>query len=459
MAKTAVPNAPAEAATRARVPAARSQPSGLALWARKALRLLASLKLTVVLFVLALLLVLFGTLAMIDQGIWTVVNNYFRCWTVVWIPFQLLVQFGQVFFSDVFGVPLVSPTASLPGSFPFPGGWAIGTVMMVNLLAAHFVRFQKSWKRSGILLLHSGLVVLFAGEFVTGQFAVEGQMQIREGGSSNYVVHGRSSELAIIDSSDPNEDQVVVVPGWMLQKGGTISHLALPFDIEVRHFMVNSVLRRSAGDSAGVTALEQPEVSGTQSQDDTPSVYVTLRGKKDGSVLADNFLASYNLIPDRRPDDGKPYALARLPEMERLVPVPYQPVRVDRKEYDVSLRPKRSYKPYAIHLIDFRFDRYMGTSKPKNFSSEVRLIDPETKEDRTVVIRMNEPLMHRGEAFYQSSFDAATEEATVLQVVRDPGKPLPWLSLPYAGCLLVALGMLVHFGVSLVTFLQRRPAP
>jgi cytochrome c biogenesis protein ResB len=120
----------------------------------------------------------------------------------------------------------------------------------------------------------------------------------------------------------------------------------------------------------------------------------------------------------------------------------------------VSLRFKRSYKPYTVHLLDFRYDRYMGTNIARNFSSEVRLLDPERGEDRTVTISMNEPLRYRGETFYQASFDEETENATVLQVVRNPG----W-TLPYIACILVSLGMLVHFGIHLVGFLGRRTMP
>ena len=49
---------------------------------------------------LSFVLIFFGTLAQIDSGIWTVVNEYFRS-AMVWIPLQLLVKFGQIFF----GVP------------------------------------------------------------------------------------------------------------------------------------------------------------------------------------------------------------------------------------------------------------------------------------------------------------------------------------------------------------------
>ena len=38
-----------------------------------------SLKLTVVLLVLSMILVFAGTLAQMDKGIWTVMDQYFRC--------------------------------------------------------------------------------------------------------------------------------------------------------------------------------------------------------------------------------------------------------------------------------------------------------------------------------------------------------------------------------------------
>src|SRR5947209_19414209 len=85
---------------------------------RRALELAASLKVTVVLFVLSVVLVFCGTLAMMDNGIWTVVQEYFRSFRV-WIPFQVFVRFGQVFF----GVP---STVSVGGGIPFPGGRLIG---------------------------------------------------------------------------------------------------------------------------------------------------------------------------------------------------------------------------------------------------------------------------------------------------------------------------------------------
>jgi hypothetical protein len=396
---------------------------------RKALGALASLRLTVVLFSLALILVFCGTLAQVDMGIWTAVNQYFRS-AYVWIPFQIFVHFGQVFFG-------VSQSAQLPGSFPFPGGWLIGGLLLVNLLAAHAVRFKLSWKRSGILVLHAGIVILMLSELVTGLFAIEGNMTIEQNGSSNYIEETRSSELAMVDPSDPKTDNVVVIPDRILSHGGLIQHEALPVDVEVIRYMRNSAIPKeippgtdnpaTAGAGKSVVAVEQSEASGTETEQkmDAPSAYVIFKKKSTGESLG-TYLVSLFLNA--------------------------QPLVVDGKSYEVSLRFKRIYKPYTIQLVKFSHEVYLGTDKPKNFSSLVQLDDPSRGEHREVLIYMNEPLRYQGETFYQSSF-LPGDKGTVLQVVRNPG----WL-MPYIACTLVSVGMIFHFGLHLIGFLRRRAA-
>src|SRR4029077_11394182 len=116
---------------------------------------------------------------------------------------------------------------------PFPGGWTLGFALLFNLLAAHITRFQFRIKRAGIWLIHSGIILLLAGELVTGLFATEGRMTIEEGKSSNYVEDSMHYELALIDTSNSANDQVVVIPATILKKGGKISDTKLPVDIEV----------------------------------------------------------------------------------------------------------------------------------------------------------------------------------------------------------------------------------
>src|SRR6266446_7342337 len=101
----------------ARLPVAvarRPRPQGALHWLRQyLLQPLASLRLTVILFAFALVLVFCGTLAQVDNGVWTVVNKYFRS-AAVWIPFQ-------IFFPREFHVG---------GGFPFPGGWLLGGLLL-----------------------------------------------------------------------------------------------------------------------------------------------------------------------------------------------------------------------------------------------------------------------------------------------------------------------------------------
>ena len=65
---------------------------------------------------------------------------------------------------------------------------------------------------------------------------------------------------------------------------------------------------------------------------------------------------------------------------------------------------------------------------------------------------MNNPLRYDGETYYQSRV-LGNDEGTVLQIVSNPG----WL-MPYVSCIVVTLGMLIHFLMNLNVFLRRRAA-
>jgi cytochrome c biogenesis protein ResB len=313
--------------------------------------------------------------------------------------------------------------------------------MLLNMTLAYFVRYNHfTWKRTGVYVLHSGLVVLMLSELFTGLAGVEGSMVIDEGRSSNVVIQQRYAELAITSPAegDPKSLDEIVVPASMLRKpGAVVRDAALPFDVEVVRFMKNSAVRTpntgedvvaTAGIGQNVVAVERPEVSGTDKTQtiDVPSAYLTFRAK-DGQLIG-TYLMSVHL------GDA-------------------QVVKVGDRKYEVDLRQKRTYRPYSIHLIRFRFDRYEGTGTARNYSSLVRVDDPDQRSDREVLIKMNDPLRYRGETFYQQDFNHDTERGTVLQVVRNPA----W-TLPYIACALVALGMLIHFGMHLLTFLARRRA-
>ncbi len=249
------------------------------------LKPLASLRITVTVFAFAIVLVLAGSVAQIEKGVWTVVDQMFRKW-VFWLEFK-------VFFPREWGVP---------GGIFYPGGWLIGTVLLVNLLAAHTVRFKAkargtdlliglviiaigsvvTWfiidgafspetlasqdyyvwgimwrliqgvisggilfagcwmifrKRAGIVLLHGGIILMLVSELIYAT-ATEGRMLIREGEKTSIVDDTQASELVITDLSEPGKRREVIFSHAMLKtKGRVLTHEDLPFEIEILKYM------------------------------------------------------------------------------------------------------------------------------------------------------------------------------------------------------------------------------
>ncbi len=320
-------------------------------------------------------------------------------------------------------------------------------LLLVNLLAAHAVRFKLTPRRFGVLVLHFGLILLLGSELATAALAQESQMKIDEGSYANYTEDMRAYELAVIDTTPKDHNNVTVIPGSILKahlrSEAPITHPDLPFEVEVHQWMENSELFAVAPHAAssqinladtglGNSYIARPHASSTgtdvRQKYNTPSAYITLR--KDGKSLGSYLVTTW--------DEHAPSLLQT------------QPVKVEGKTYQIDLRDKRTYRPYTMHLIDFQHKTFTGTDMAKSFVSKIRLVDPRFHEDRQVLISMNNPLRYNGTTFYQSSFKP-DNSGTVLQVVENPA----WV-LPYVSCTLIALGLVIHFGMHLYRFLRRQ---
>ncbi len=148
---------------------------------------LVSLKLTVLLILFLIVLILAGTLAQVNLGIWAVQEKYFY-------TFVVYRQVGSVSLAV------------------FPGGFTIGGLLLANLLAAHFYRFKLTWRKAGIWLAHAGLILLIVGQFLTGLLQDEFQLRLDQGQTKNFSESYRNVELAITDTNVPKFDEVVAIP-------------------------------------------------------------------------------------------------------------------------------------------------------------------------------------------------------------------------------------------------------
>jgi ABC-type transport system involved in cytochrome c biogenesis permease subunit len=370
-------------------------------------RIFTSLRLTVVLLVLSMMLVFMATLAQTRLGIWEVMSRYIRTF-LVWVPVG---------------------TRDLP---VFPGGWLLGGLLLINLIVAHASRFKWSWKKAPLIIIHGGLILLLLSEVITGLFARETQLTLDEGAACSYTEAPRQAELVIVDSSAREHDRVWSIPEKQLSAGRLIEHKTLPFRVKVHEFYQNSrvflsesIAETSApqatqGVGAKLRILEQPRVVTTDGRNIVSAV-IELIG--DGGPLGSWMVSTAINEPQRLEYNGRSYWIA--------------------------LRPERFYRPYSIQLIKFTHERHPGTEIPSRFASRVRLRNPEKNEDREVMISMNQPLRYEGETLYQASF-ANDDRTSILQVVRNPG----WL-LPYLACAMVGAGLILQF-VSHVARSHRR---
>jgi len=370
-----------------------------------------SVKLAVVLLGLGLILVFWGTVAQVKLGLYQAQGEFFRSLFIYWSPA-----------GSSWRIPI------------FPGGYLVGGLLLVNLFAAHLRYYRPGFKRLGIALIHLGVVLLLLGQFATDMLSTESHMSIREGSSSNYSESSGRWELAIIDTSDAREDKVVTIPASLLAHGGELAHPDLPFKLRTVRFYSNSSLSDTNA-SAGFELVQAENGAGM------PIWWRSL--PKETRM-------NFRDIPSGIVELISPEGAARPILVSGHLARP-QTVTIGGKVLQLILRPERYYKPFRLHLIDFRFDRYAGTEKARNFSSRIRLERPDTGENRELTIRMNEPLRYDGKTFFQSSYDAADEKGTVLQVVDNPG----WLT-PYFACVMVAAGMIWQFMTHLIGFASKR---
>ena len=461
---------------------------------KKVINIFLSLKLTVTLLSLSMILVFAGTLAQVDKDIWTVMAQYFRCF-IAWIDLP-------IFFPRAWDIPNMR--------IPFPGGFLIGTLLVINLLTVHASNFKIQvkgkrlvagilvivlgilvtcgvmfgwgtssvaatesdafwrvfWrlgrgtlaavvlyigclllyrKRAGMVLLHAGILFLMMGEFMTALYAVEANMTIREGETISYIDHSHQLELAFTDQTDPAFDRVTVIPAQRLKSGAMISPADLPFDLRVNRFMKNSSQPRPLEGVSEGMRTRYPAYEGygsrlyvTEMRENTgggrnaPAVDVDLIDRASGESIG-RYVLSLWFYPNF---------------VNRAWDMP-QTINVDGKSYSVYFRSRREYltspsgNPFSIKLLDFVHEKYEGTQMPKDFASQIQLVNEGDDVNRELRIWMNNPLRYARRTFYQSGY-LPDDSGTVLQVVRND----TWM-IPYLSCMIVFVGMAAQFVQSL----------
>ena len=389
---------------------------------KQLINLFSSLRLTVILLSLSLLLVFFGTIDQVEFGIWETQKRYFESFFVVWEFPNHSELFKFLYWLKI----------------PLPGGYLLGILLLINLLAAHALRFKLKWKKSGLFLIHFGLIMLLVSELLTDFTAIESQMTIDEGGSKNYSEDFFENELVIIDKSNEDFDKVHSIPSKLLIVNQDTDVPDTSLTIKTIKYFPNSNLFRSKNNlnlntiaNQGLAktlnlGISEKNISYIDNELNNVSAFIEILDKEKKSLgiwLVSNVF------------DSK---------------FPPQVFTFDDKDYEISLRFKRYYYDFNLSLIDFKHDNYPGTTVPYNFSSEIYIQDESNNIKQKSLIYMNNPLRYNGLTFYQSSY-ANENKTSILQVVKNPG----WL-LPYLSVLLMGSGMIIQFGMHFIKFINKK---
>jgi hypothetical protein len=352
------------------------------------------------------LLTLFGTLEQVSDGLYAVQKKYFESWFLI---------------HDLGGVPI-----------PLPGGVLVMSLLALNLVCGGLVRIRKVKATVGIMVIHVGILILFAAGLVKMTASDDGYLRLYEGEESEEYVSYYLWEVVVFDADSEGEVAEFVVSDEQLRRTSEeplrVSHALVPFELELRHFRGNARPTREevalplAGDWR-LSTLELEE----EAEANIAGVYATVRTSSGEETAILWGISDRPWVTD-----------------------------VGERRWAVVLRHKRYRMPFGIHLDEFTKLEHPGTDIPSEFSSDVTQLFG--NERRAVLIRMNEPLRDGGLVLFQSSWGPPNAREgdrlfSVFSVVRNPSDH--W---PLYACIVIGVGLLIAFTQKLRRYVSAQNA-
>lgn len=299
------------------------------------------------------------------------------------------------------------------GPIPLPGGFLTLALIFITLLVKFVFYSEWSFKKSGIILTHFGVLILLFGGLITSQYAHESFMTIPEGQSVSSLSEYKER---IIELSK-NGEVIASIDYNDIRTGSLFKTNNLPFNIKIASFCHNctmqfqdeEIAKTAHGMAQKVELQDIPEEK--EKEGNLSGAMIVIEG-------ADKNVNGRHLLME---------------SVSETLEIPHK-----ENTYTVKIGRVQIPLPFAIKLIDFRRVVYPGTNKPKGFESDIIIQD--NSVEWPVTIRMNEPARYKGYTFYQSSFvQSKNQEITVLNVVNNIGR-----TFPYIASLIIFIGLLIH---------------
>ncbi|PIE21930.1 MAG: hypothetical protein CSA62_15045 [Planctomycetota bacterium] len=375
-----------------------------------------SLGLSILLLIFLGLLTYFGTMAQVEIGIHNAQKRYFESlYLVEWIG-------GRI--------PLL-----------LPGGYLVMTLLTINLIVGGVFRMRWNWRRLGVLIAHLGIAFLFVSALVKDLASHEGYLSLYEGEKAAHFQSYTEYELAITERQADGSWKEQIIPEAQLKdllgsKSRTFSSKDLPFSLTVSHWFENCRPTQSAKGhllpaSDGEFALV-PLPSEVKAERNIPGALLRIRDKADKQERRELLFGLQDPV-----------------SLQNWKPIYHES---GGKAYAIELRQRLFPLPFELELEDFHHEFHPGTRMPKSIESYVFTREDGVQEKHH--IWMNHPLRKEGFVLFQTNWGPKDDSKgpfwSVFSIVHNPSDQWPTIS-----CIIITLGLLLHYGVMLVRFIRR----
>jgi ResB-like family len=394
---------------------------------QKVFGILSGFPLATILMTILLLQTWLATLEQVDYGLHATLRKYFD-------P-QALYILGELRLPDFMGEKALI--------IPMPGGYWVLGLFFINLLLGGIVRARKGWKKIGVLISHSGILLMILSAGVTEMTEQRGTMDFFEGESSNVAQDYYEYVVEVSERTAGMPTEVHVIRGEFLSdlrgKPGkpspirTVRLPELPFDMQFTHYSKNARV---------MSVNEMAPPAGAEVID---GYYIFDKPAEKNAEL--NVAACYGKV---MPSEGA------APPSFILSGDAFHPqtIKIGERVFVFQLRKYLWQMPFTVRLDKATAEYYPNSSKPKRFESMVTRI--ENNSEAKFEIKMNMPMRYEGLTFYQRMMGrenaqvANSRPYSQLEVVRNPADQWPKYAL-----YIVTAGLLVHFVMKFALYIDR----
>lgn len=396
-------------------------------WPRLLYDFFSSFKLATVLLILMTVVTLLGTLGQVDHGLHAAKEKYFHSF---------------YFIQHIGGIPLI-----------LPGGLMLMVLLFINMVVGALIRVKKRWKGAGMLIAHIGILMLLVGGFVTWAFSTDGFMALYPNMTSDRVESYREWQVEVLpltkaeDGKKGTGQKAWIYPSAQFEsmrpgESRKLDTNDLPFDITISNYSRNAQPMPVTAPMAGaVTAKEvngfklAPQKASKEAEQNLPGCYITVQAH-DGGEAIEGILwaASYRFDPK---ENSMPFTFT-----------------IGDQLYGALLVKKSWTVPFTVRLDRFDFERHPGVSMARKYESLITRTE-EGQPDKSLEIKMNEPMRYAGFTFFQESFGPSgshpgDEMFSQFAVANNPADQWPLYAL-----IVTCVGLAIHFLTMLVQFIVR----